>query len=301
MHTSSCNVEATGQSFDTFIKHRAAGSDVGDVMGGQALLQDFTTPQELESLRALANEQVAIARRFDTKFSNTVFTLLKKVHEAFIATGGIMQKFVDDMATASLNFICDATAYEEELSSSDSIVFVAGLTGIQNRIAELIRKASEFEMVYEESQKKFTGVLKQVEEEVGKYLKTQSMADSTVFMDESFDNLRQYLNSFNISPFVPVVVGTVVTHHALLTSLQVNMSHFPLKIFLSPLESDTTAVSGQMALLQYVTQQSIAIREGQVKIVLALRASTGDMDPTIKLDTAIQCRGQKGWNQSNRW
>ena len=64
MHTSSCNVEAAGQSFDTFIKHRAAGSSVGDVTGGQALLWDFTTPQELGSLHALANEQVAIAHRF---------------------------------------------------------------------------------------------------------------------------------------------------------------------------------------------------------------------------------------------
>ena len=68
--------------------------------------------------------------RFNTKFSNTAFTLLKKVHEAFIVTGRIMQKFVDDMATAHLNFIRDATAYEEELSSSDGVVFAAGLTGI---------------------------------------------------------------------------------------------------------------------------------------------------------------------------
>ena len=249
MHTSSCNVEAPGQSFDTFIKHHAASSGVDDVMGGQALLQDFTTPQELESLHALANEQVAIARCFDTKFLNTTFTLLKKVHEAFIATSGIAQKFVDDMATASLNFIRDATAYEEELSSSDSVVFVAGLTHIGNWIAELIRKALELEVVYEESQKKFTGVMKQVEEEVGKYLETQAMADSTIFMDESFDNLRWYLNLFNISPFVPVVVGMAVMHHALLTSLQVNVSHFPLKLFLLPLESDTTVASGQMALL----------------------------------------------------
>ena len=45
-------------------------------------------------------------------------------------TGGIAQKFVDDMATASLNFIRDATVYEEQLSSSDGIVFVAGLTHI---------------------------------------------------------------------------------------------------------------------------------------------------------------------------
>ena len=284
MHTSSCNVEATRQSFDTFIKHHAAGSGIGDVTGSQALLRDFTTPQELESLCALANEQVAIACRFNTKFSNTVFTLLKKVHEAFIATDGIMQKFVDDMATAGLNFICDATAYEEELSSSDSIVFAAGLTRIRNWIAELIREASELEVVYEESQKKFTRVLKQVEEEVGKYLETQATADSTIFMDESFDNLRQYSNSFNISPFVPVVVGMAVTHHALLTSLWVNMCHFPLKIFLSPLESDATVASGQMALLQYVTQQSIAIREGQAKIVPALRTGTRDMNPTIESD-----------------
>ena len=130
MHTSSCNVEAARQSFDTFIKHHAAGSGVGYVMGSQALLQDFTTPQELESLHALANEQVAIACHFNTKFSNTAFTLLKKVHEAFIVTGGITQKFVDDMATASLNFIRDATTYEEELSSSDSVVFAVGLTRI---------------------------------------------------------------------------------------------------------------------------------------------------------------------------
>ena len=203
---------------------------------------------------------------------------------AFIMTGGIMQKFVDDMATASLNFICDATAYEEELSSSDGIVFAAGLTHIRNWIAELIREASELEVVYEESQKKFAGILKQVEEEVRKYLETKSTADSTIFMDESFDNLRRYSNSFNILPFIPVVVGMAVMHHALLTSLRVNMSHFPLKIFLLPLESDATAVSGQMALLQYMTQQSIAIREGQVKMVLALRASTGDTDPTIKSD-----------------
>ena len=296
MHTSSCNVEAAGQSFDTFIKHHAAGSGVGYVMGGQALLRDFTTPQELESLHTLANEQVAIVRGFDTKFSNMAFTLLKKVHEAFITTGGITQKFVDDMATAGLNFIHDATAYEEELSSSDSVVFAAGLTHIRNRIAELIREALKLEVVYEESQKKFAGILKQVEEEVGKYLETQSTVDSTIFMDESFDNLQRYSNSFNISPFVPVVVGMVVTHHALLTSLQVNVSHFPLKIFLSPLESDATAASGQMALLQYVTQQSIAIWKGQAKIVLALRASTGDMDPTIESDhshTASQSRRPK--------
>ena len=163
-------------------------------------------------------------------------------------------------------------------------MFAAGLTRIRNRIAKLIREASELEVVYKESQKKFTGVLKQVEEEVRKYLETQSMADSTVFMDESFDNLPWYSNSFNISPFIPVVVGMAVTHHALLTSLWVNVSHFPLKIFLLPLESDATVVSGQMALLQYLTQQSIAIREGQAKIVLGLRASTGDTDPTIESD-----------------
>ena len=148
-------------------------------------------------------------------------------------------------------------------------------------------------MVYEESQKKFTGVPKQVEEEVRKYLKTQATADSTVSMDESFDNLRQYSNSFNISPFIPVVVGMVVMHHALLTSLWVNVSHFPLKLFLLTLESDATAVLGQMALLQYMTQQSITIREGQVKIVPVLRAGTWNTNPTIESDHSYMA----SWSQ----
>ena len=284
MHTASHHVEAAGQRFDTFIKDHAACSGVGDVTGGQALLQDFITPQELESLCALANKQVAIAYHFDTKFSNTAFILLKKVHEAFIATSGVMQKFVDDMATASLNFIWDATAYEQELTSSDGEAFAAGLTRTQNQIAQLIRKASELEVVYEESQKKFTGVLKQVEKEVRKYLETQSTADSTTFMDESFNNLRWYSNSFNILPFIPVVVGMAVMHHTLLTSLWVNVSHLSLKIFLLPLESDATVVSGQMALLQYMAQQSITIQEGQAKMVSTLRANTRDRGPTIESD-----------------
>ena len=148
-------------------------------------------------------------------------------------------------------------------------------------------------MVYEESQKKFTGVLKQVEEEVRKYLETQSTVDSSAFMDESFDKLRQYSNLFNISPFIPVVVGTVVTHHALLTSLRVNVSHIPLKIFLSPLESDATVASGQMALLQYMTQQSVTIWEGQAKMVPALRADTRDRDLTIDTDQSYMVPGSR--------
>ena len=84
------------------------------------------------------------------------------------------------------------------------------------------------------------------------YLDTQSMADCTTFMDESFDSLCKFSDAFNVSPFILVVVGVAITHHSLLTSLQVNVSHFPLKIFLSPLTSDTTVVLGQMALLSYV-------------------------------------------------
>ena len=94
------------------------------------------------------------------------------------------------------------------------------------------------------------------------YLDTQSTADCTTFMNESFDSLCKFSDVFNVSPFVLVEVGMAITHHSLLTSLWVNVSHFPLKIFLLPLTSDPTAMSGQMALLSYVARQSIAIWEG---------------------------------------
>ena len=115
MHTVSHSKEVTGSSFDTFLKEHADGSSIGELMGGQALLRDYTTVAELKQLRELANKQVSIACCFDAKFSDTVFTPLQIIHEAFIGTSGIAQKFIDDMATVALNFIRDATAYEAEL------------------------------------------------------------------------------------------------------------------------------------------------------------------------------------------
>ena len=251
MHMASCSKEATRSSFDAFLKERTDGSGIGELMGGKALLWDYTTAAELKQLRELANEQVKIACHFDAKFSDTAFTLLQKIHEAFIGTSGITQKFVNDMATVALNFIRDTTAYEAELSASDSMVFMAGLACIRERIADLIKEASALKLKYEGAKKKFANILEQVGQEVKEYLDTQSAADCTTFMDESFDSLRKFSDAFNVSPFVPVIVGTAITHHSLLTSLQVNVSNFPLKIFLSPLMSDAMAASGQMALLSY--------------------------------------------------
>ena len=76
MHTASRSEEATESSFDTFLRERAEGSGIGKLMGGQALLWDYTTVAELKQLCTLANEQVSITRHFNTKFSKTVFTLL---------------------------------------------------------------------------------------------------------------------------------------------------------------------------------------------------------------------------------
>ena len=61
MHMASCSEEVTGSSFDAFLKERADGSGVGELMGGQALLWDYTTMAELKQLLELANEQVLIA------------------------------------------------------------------------------------------------------------------------------------------------------------------------------------------------------------------------------------------------
>ena len=94
-----------------------------------------------------------IASHFDTKFSDTAFALLQKIHEAFIGTGSITQKFIDDMATIALNFIWDATAYETELLASDGMVFAARLARIRGRIADLIKEASALKLMYEGAQK----------------------------------------------------------------------------------------------------------------------------------------------------
>ena len=116
------------------------------------------------------------------------------------------------------------------------------------------------------------------------YLDTQSMADCMTFMDESFKSLSKFLEAFNVSPFILVFMDTAITHHSLLTSLQVNVLHIPLKIFLSPLMSNATVVSGQMALLSYVAQQSVTVWERQAQSKPMPKTSTGEMDPTLESD-----------------
>ena len=284
MHTAPRREEVSGASFNAYVNAHANGSGIAELMGGQALLQDCTTAAELKQLCELANEQVQIARCFDAKFSNTAFTLLQKMQEAFVGTGGIVKKFVDDMATAGLNFIRDASTYETELSASDGMAFVARLANIQERITELIREASALELTYEGAQKKFASILEQVGKDMKEYLDTQSMADCMTFMDESFKSLCNFSDAFNVLPFILVVMGMVITHHSLLTSLWANVLHIPLKIFLSPLTSKTAAASGQMALLSYVAQQGIAIQERQAQSKLMLRTGTRGMDPTLESD-----------------
>ena len=70
MFTVSCSEEVTRSSLDAFLKARADGSGIGKLMGGQALLWDYTMAAELTQLHALAHEQISITCHFDTKFSD---------------------------------------------------------------------------------------------------------------------------------------------------------------------------------------------------------------------------------------
>ena len=138
--------------------------------------------------------------------------------------------------------------------------------------------------MYKGAQKKFAGILEWVSKEVKEYLDTQSMVDCMTFMDESFESLRKYSDAFNILPFILVVVGRAITHHSLVTSLWANVTHIPLKIFLSPLTSNATAALGQMALLSYVAVQSVTVREKKAQSKPIPKTGTGEMGPTLESD-----------------
>ena len=87
--------EGDWSELDEYVQHATGWfGSVGELMGGQALLKDHTSPSELAELCKLAEDQIEIACRFNTKFSNTAFTLLQKTQTAFLGMGGITKKFV---------------------------------------------------------------------------------------------------------------------------------------------------------------------------------------------------------------
>ena len=159
-HAATQSQKLTGASFDEYVQH-AAGQfgSVGELMGGQVLLKDHTSPGEAAELHKLAEDQIEITRHFDAKFSKTAFALLQKTQMVFMGMGRIAMKFVNDMAMAGLNFIRDTTAYGAELSSSDAVAFAEGLMNIWLRIADLIKEVATLELMYEGAQKEFTSIL----------------------------------------------------------------------------------------------------------------------------------------------
>ena len=120
--------------------------------------------------------------------------------------------------------------------------------------------------------------------EVKEYLDKQATLECMTFMDESFANLRNFSDTFNISTFILVIVGTAITHHSLLMSLRVNVSLTPMQIYLMPLTSDATAASGQMVLLHYVAQQSVAVQEKQSQLKPMPGPGHGKVVPTLESD-----------------
>ena len=230
---------ALGTSFDQYVQRTAQRSGVSKVIGSQALLKDHTSPAELEELQKLANEQLAIACCFDTKFSNTVFTFLQKTQQAFMGTG-------DSKEVHRLHGYGWIKFYQGHHGIWNRALFLGGLGGDIWRGTEGIQWLSCTSRLGGE------GVPRQA-----------TTADCTVFMDESFQSLHGFSDTFNVWPFIPVIVVMAITHHLLLTSLRVNVSYIPMQIYLSPLMSDATAALGQMVLQRYVAQQSIAIQEKQ--------------------------------------
>ena len=196
--------------------------------------------------------------------------------------GRIAKMFVNDMATAGLNFIKDAMAYETKLCSLDAVTFAEGLKKIRLCIADLIYEVETFEVTYKGAQKEFSGILKWVGIEVKEYLYKQSTVDCMVFMDKSFQSLCHFSDAFNVSLFISLIVSTAITLHLLLMLLQVKVSHIPMEIYLSPLTSDATVVSGQMVLLRYIGQQSVAIWDKQSHLRSVSGVDRGKPDLTIK-------------------
>ena len=106
-------------------------------------------------------------------------------------------------------------------------------------------------------------------------------------MHKSFWSLHGFSDTFNVSPFIPVIVGMAITHHLLLTSLRVNVSYIPMQIYLSPLMSDATAALGQMVLLRYVAQQSVAIQEKQSQSKPVPGVNRGKPDSTLESEDEL--------------
>ena len=120
---------------------------------------------------------------------------------------------------------------------------------------------AEAEGIYNTGEVKFDSILASVAKEVKAFVCQEGNKQRKEYKEQSLAWIRRDHGRLDGTCFIPMIIGNLAAHWALVISQRVAHSHVPLKIMSVPLRTQAGAVKVYMRFVEFLAGRVIALQE----------------------------------------
>ena len=240
----------------TALDHRYAA----DIKGAGPLPLPTTLPS-MATLEALTDDLEELSEKMFKKLEETNIKVYDKVLQGFKDTSGKCKDFIHDMGAMVVAFFGQAEKMEQGLAKTDAEAFREAINASKGYVCGLIEEVAEAEGIYNTGEAKFNSILALVAKEVKAFVRQEGDKQRKEYKEQSLAWIRRDHGRLDGTCFIPMIVGNLAAHRALVISQRVAHSHVPLKIMSAPLCTQAGAVKVYMRFVEFLARRVIALQE----------------------------------------
>ena len=207
----------------------------------------------------------------------TSLKVYEKVLVGFKETSGRCKDYIHDMGVLAVSFFNAAKKMEESLAKADAEAFREAICASKGHVCGLIEEVAEAEHIYNQGEARFDSILASVAEEVKAFIHLEGERQRKHYMEQSLARIKQDHGRLDATTFIPMIIGNMSTHRALVTNQRVAHSQIPLKIMQVPLRTQAGSVKIYLRFLQFVAGRVFMFYErlGPNAVMIPLESEPG--------------------------
>ena len=229
--------------------------------GGIGPLPLPTTLPSMATLEALTGDLEKLGGKLFRGLEETNLAVYDKVLQGFKDTSGKCKNFIHEMGSLVVTFFTQAEEMEKGLAKCDAMTFCEVMRASKGHVCGLIEQVAKVEGIFDAGEANFDSVLASVAKEVKAYVQLRGDEQRKEYKKECLDWIRWDHGRQDGMCFIPMIVGNLTAHQALVMSQWVAYSHVPLKIMTAPLRTQAGTVKVYMKFVEFLARRVIALQE----------------------------------------
>ena len=242
-----------------------------------------TTLPSMATLEALTGDLEKLGGKLFRGLEETNLAVYDKVLQGFKDTSGKCKNFIHEMGSLVVTFFAQAEEMEKGLAKCNAMAFREAMSASKGHVCGLIEQVAEVEGIFDAGEANFDSVLVLVTKEVKAYGRLKGDEQRKEYKKECLDRIRWDHGRLDGMCFIPMIVGNLTAHQALVMSQRVVHSHVPLKIMTAPLHTQVGTVKVYMKFVEFLARRVIALQErlgpGSSMVLLGSESSGQSASP----------------------